>query len=538
MRRPHLTIVGSAPGGSAPVWMGRNNLALGIVRVSTKRQKDNTSPGTQRDGINAYAASKGLKLVDVIEVDESASDPRKRRKFHAAIQRAKTEGIRHLVLWVWDRTTRNMTDHEVLEVEILDDVFVLHTAHDGRVLHADSPDSDWSAAESDTISAKRYSRELRRRAADAARSKAENGWYPGSHPSLGYVNKKDVGPDGQVKDRGCTIAITPWCRPLMRRMRELRLQGKTFKAVGNAVVAEGLVPERHVRSFLASHGGVANVERLLKHPFYVGRFEWDGVMYQGKHEPVFTEREWDELQAFGRRGSQHVRKHDGLFTASDMRLRCAEPGCGCLVTYSPIIKKNGKRYDYYHCANGKNVHAVEVNVTQDSIMAQLSAVPDAIHLTEDVADAISKILNETHHRAQRAKDKEADEYRSQLAQLDQKENRLCDLLADGTLDAETFKGQQMRLRGERDRLFELLQDAQRQIDGAYLVLADKVLNVAKNAKRLWESRSPEERRDFLAKLLLNPVLDGTTVRFDLRRPYRVLAEMHGNEEWRARLVPI
>jgi len=42
-----------------------------------------------------------------------------------------------------------------------------------------------------------------------------------------------------------------------------------------------------------------------------------------------------------------------------------------------------------------------------------------------------------------------------------------------------------------------------------LVTAQHVLELARSAKNIWMVRSPEERRDLLAKLLCNPVLDGS-----------------------------
>jgi hypothetical protein len=47
---------------------------------------------------------------------------------------------------------------------------------------------------------------------------------------------------------------------------------------------------------------------------------------------------------------------------------------------------------------------------------------------------------------------------------------------------------------------------------ASLVTAQRVLELAKNAKSLWEGRQPSERRDLLARLVCNPRLDGRTVR--------------------------
>ena len=155
-----------------------------------------------------------------------------------------------------------------------------------------------------------------------------------------------------------------------------------------------------------------------------------------------------------------------------------------------------------------------------------------IHVTEDIATAIAKALSETHRKTQRAKEEAAGVFRAQLAALDGRDDRLFKMLDAGTIDAETYQRQKERLRHERDDLFEKLREADRSADDGYLVTANRVLELAKSAKKLWETRSPQERRDFLEKLLWNPTLDGRTVRYDLRKPFDVLAKMGQNEEWR------
>lgn len=67
--------------------------------------------------------------------------------------------------------------------------------------------------------------------------------------------------------------------------------------------------------------------------------------------------------------------------------------------------------------------------------------------------------------------------------------------------------------------------AQREIDGAYLVTAKKILELAKSAKELWLTRSREEKRDFLEKILSNRVFEAPTVQYEMKKPLRILAEM-------------
>ncbi len=379
--------------------------ACGIVRVSSKKQLDNNSPGVQRSGIEAYAKANNLKLLWVEEFHESAKKSADRKKFHALIERARKEGIRNLVFWVWDRTTRNATDQETMEENIRDDVFVMHIAFEGKVLHRDSPESDWLTADFSTMFARQYSRDLRRRATESMRAKAERGWFPTRAP-LGYVNRKLLGEDGQILDKGGTIELTDWGRKLVRRMADIRLAGHSLETVATMVLDEGIVPPKALYRF-KGNGRKSGVERVLKDRFYKGEFEWGGKVYVGKHEPVFTKKEWDAIQeTFGRRAPQQHRKSEGLFSLPGFRLTCAE--CGCTVVYSPKWKGKNE-YKYYRCTNGKRLHEKEVNIAESDILEQLGGAVDDIGITDDLATAIADAMNVTHRQAQAAKRHEADQ---------------------------------------------------------------------------------------------------------------------------------
>ena len=76
--------------------------------------------------------------------------------------------------------------------------------------------------------------------------------------------------------------------------------------------------------------------------------------------------------------------------------------------------------------------------------------------------------------------------------------------------------------------------AQRDIDGAYLTTAKKVLELATGAKTLWLSRTSEERRDFLEKILSNRVFDAPSVRYEMKKPFQILSEMASSSNGCAR----
>lgn len=522
-------------------WDGLNDRAMLICRISDRKQKDGVSLETQEHHGRLYIERVDLKFAALEPFQETAKRSKMRAQFHAALEKALREKIRHLVFYVWDRISRNSTDAEILEDLIREGRIVLHVATAGTVLHANSDDSEFFMLDINIAQAKQENRARRRKTIDGMEQRCRNGWYPSRTPTF-YWQQPVVDEDGRLKRRGAIVAgPTEEGRALLKRQAQLRIRGASLELIRQTCVEEGLVPPRLLPSYR-----ISLVERMLKNSFYaalqqphdgfISQFEWRGKWYEGKHEPVYTAHEWELLQAsFGLKAAFRKRKHEGLFSGGPLRLTCADPACGCVITYAPKTKPSGV-YPYYRCTDGKHAHAdrgeKQINIHEDDLLGQFGRAVDMISITEDLAAVIAKALGETHRKAQRAKVQAAAEYRAQLAAIDARDDRLYDRLDRGEVDSETFKRQRERLRQERDALFEKLRDADRLADDAYLVTAERVLELAKLAKDLWNERSREERRDLLAKLLCNPVLDGRTVRFDLRKPFDVLAKMRGSTGWR------
>lgn len=525
-------------------WDPKNSRAMLISRISDKKQSDGVSLEAQRHHQQEYARATGLVVVATEAFQESAKTSKLRVQFHAAISKARSEGIRHLVFYVFDRISRNFTDLETLEELIRTGDIVVHVAQGGNVLHKFSDDGAFFMADINIAQAKQDNRARRTKTIDGMTQRCRNGWHPSRVP-FGYVHQPVLDANGRPRRRGSTVAgPSPEAVRLIRREWELRLKGYSLDRIRETCLAEHLVPHSLVPQYRRS-----SIEKRLKNVFYAAlphphdgyqsRFEWRGALYEGKHVPVFTAEEWDALAAtFGQRTAFRKRKHDGLFAQGSLILACADPACGCKITYAPKKKPSGLTFHYYRCADGKRVHRgrgePQVNVREEAILEQLAGAVDAITLTDTIARSIAYALNETHREATAAKREAVKSYKAQLASLDDKENRVVDLFAAGAIEPDVFKRQQVRVREERDTLFDKLQAAEGEADDAYLVTAARVLELAKDAKTLWEGRSPAEQRDLLARLVCNPRLDGRTVRYDLRKPFAVLAQMHGEGGWRPR----
>ena len=356
---------------------------------------------------------------------------RSAREVPRGARAGEKEKVRHVVFWVWDRTTRNFTDYELLEDLIRRDELVLHVAHERWQLHAGSDEGDWLKAEMNTLVAKTYSRQLSRRAKESQDAKARDGWYP-TRPPIGYRNAKLVGVNGVVRDRGGTIELLAAGRTMLRRMFSMRIAGHSLEAIGEAVVAEGLWSALGSKNRRVVAG---DVERILKDEFYAGWFTWRDERYRGKHDPIFTADEWAALRATFTRGNYgSPLENAGALSGF---LACAQ--CGCRITYDPKIKTSGKRYDYYRCANGHRVHTKRIHVTEAELLAQFEAAVANIEMPTALADEISRVLRETHDVVREERRREIATLKRTIDELQAREDRVVALYVDGKLDDVTYQ---------------------------------------------------------------------------------------------------
>jgi hypothetical protein len=105
--------------------------------------------------------------------------------------------------------------------------------------------------------------------------------------------------------------------------------------------------------------------------------------------------------------------------------------------------------------------------------------------------------------------REMEKFRRELAALEDDEDRVTDLTANTLDEAAAYKRQRDRNPGEAQRTHEKTQRRER-------------------------ARSASERRQFLELAVSNVRLDGQTVRYDLRKPFRILSEIGGDPAWRTR----
>ena len=170
--------------------LGNNNLAIAFLRVSSHRQKDNTSHETQEKEIRHYCRDKNFDLVNIVRIVESAKRSEERKQYNRARSEALMSGVVHFLFYIYDRETRNLTDNEQNENLVRDGRIIIHYVNEKKVLHQYSPDTDFFMRDIQAATNKQFLRNLSTKVRAAHRNKSENGWYPFNHPPLGYAHQR------------------------------------------------------------------------------------------------------------------------------------------------------------------------------------------------------------------------------------------------------------------------------------------------------------------------------------------------------------
>ncbi len=490
---------------------------------------------TQIKQIKEYCGFFGLTIVKTFSIVESAKDSAKRTKLNEANTWADKRNIRHRVYYMSDRESRNLTDLEITEGRIKRDEIVLHYAVDRKQFWCGTADSDFLMREMQGINNKQFSRNLSTKARLAAKSKCEAGWFPGNKPTLGYVQQPFVDENGKELKRGKFIAIDSNERNVEQVKLEFYLRGEknyTLDQIADVLLEKGFITYRQRRTYISS------IDRRLRNPFYSGYFRWpkDGPNYRGKHKLIIDPELFDKVQKTYS-GNKLSRIKNGIFSGGF--LRCADSSCGCSIVYDPTTKvlKSGvkKTYKLYRCSNGRDVHANLKGryVNEHQIFNDLSTAFDAIQIDELFAKKISRALNEVKNKMISKQQGEIESYRNGLKDIEVKEDNLIELLQNGTIDEKTYSRQLNKLRAKRDEFTLLLESVNKNITNAGMETVKSTIELAKNAKSLWLKRSPQEKLEFLKMVLSNPVLDVSTVRYDLKKPFATLAKMKGVCDWRS-----
>jgi site-specific DNA recombinase len=272
------------------------------------------------------------------------------------------------------------------------------------------------------------------------KTKLNLGWKPSRAP-LGYLNSKNFEEKGQnyiFKDDARFEQV--------KRMWQMMLTGnytppQILEIVNNEWKFKTRTTKRSVGKPLAR----SSIYRIFTNPFYYGYFNYGGQLYKGNHEPMITEKEFDQVQKLlGRDGRPRPKEHRFAFTGL---MKCGN--CGAMITAEEKIKrqKNGNthHYVYYHCTKRIDKNCPEKMIELKDLDVKIDLLIKDLTISDKFKGWAIKYLHEIRqNEAQSNQNVFENKQKSLLRITDQLQNLILKYTAPENSNEEIMTSQEMQ----------------------------------------------------------------------------------------------
>jgi site-specific DNA recombinase len=451
---------------------GRTKQALMYLRVSSKRQMDTdadldpdgNSIDTQRRVCLGKVRQMGLVVPEdgiFIEPGNSAQTIDKRPVFRQLLARlAEQRDAEYVIVYTFSRAFRNRLD-EALTKHTLQKLGV-------RIVSAKEDFGEGFVADAmEGVLAVFNELQVRMSGADIKvkmANKARNGGTIG-RAKLGYLNRSTE-VDGRKVN---TVVFDPDRAPLIRMAWETFATGdhtiqslqRHMEELGLRTRATGRWPSQPVST--------SKLGAMLRDRYYLGKIEYEGIEYDGRHEPLVDSELFERVQRI-------LDAHQGAGTRQRLHHHYLKGVVWCGRCHQRLILQrangNGGEYFYFFCigrqTTGCDLPYLPTDQVEDLIVAFYQR---EVRLAPDFMDAVQAAGREAVQE-QTALDRETTKRsHHRLTVLDGKESYLLDLAAEQGWPKDMLRNKIDEIRRERDEIQRTLTTTTTKLEVGRRVLA-------------------------------------------------------------------
>lgn len=504
--------------------------------------------------LEQLAAKLNLPVAEVLTESKSAKDPG-RPVFNHMMQRLYRGEAAGIICWKLDRLARNPVDGGSIIWAI--------KQHAIKVL---TPAQSYAQEDDNIIlmyiefgMAQKYVDDLSKNVKRGLKTKTENGWYPGVAP-VGYLNHTD-----RLTGEN-TLVTDPERFPLIRRMWDLMLTGlHTPPRILETANQEWGFRTRPTRKMGGKPLCRSAIYQIFTKPFYFGWFEYpsgSGQWYQGKHQRMISETEYDRVQALlGRNGNPRPQSQlefafTGLIRCGDcQRMVTAEEKhqlmCGhcrfkfayrkrsacprCATPIEKMVNPKFLHYTYYHCSRSKRPMCRQKCVSGVELEKQIVQQLARIHISERFKGWAIKYLHELHAKESAGRNDIVAAQQKAYQECVQELDNLVKLKTspsnvDGSrLSDEEYGRRRFELLKQKAGLEELLQDVGLRIE-QQLTLSEKTFEFACTAQERFAKGGPKTKKEMLLTFGSNLTLKDKRLRIEAKEPFFLLEKSMSDAE--------
>src|SRR3989344_1787507 len=478
-------------------------------KSSEQEDRQVLSIDSQTDELKLLASKSNISITDIRTESFSAKAPGRPifSQMLDDVQSGKAQGI---IVWNPDRLSRNSMDTgrliylfdlgKLQEIVTPSQVFK-NTPNDKFLLNLLCSQAK---LENDNkgINVKR-----------GLKAKAERGIYPAPAP-LGYLN------DRYAERGNKTIVKDPVRFDMVRKMFDLMLEGIYTPVQVRRIATKEWGFKGKYGKDLANSG----IYNLFWRPFYYGVFDYpvgSGLWYNGVHEPMIPEAEYDQIQTkLGRKGKVRSKTHEFAFTGM---MRCGE--CGLMITAEEKSKhqQNGNthHYTYYRCTKKKELMCSQRYIEEKKLNKQILAETEKLEIPPEFHEWAVKWYRVQNQKdsafASRVNDNLHSERKACLNKIDS----LIDMRAAREISAEDLQRRKSELLKEKLRIDELITDAGDTAEKR-LERAIEYFDFARDARATFKGGDLEKRKKVLNNLGSNLTLKDRKISISIEKPLIVL----------------
>src|SRR5207248_8764373 len=192
--------------------------------------------------------------------------------------------------------------------------------------------------------------------------------------------------------------------------------------------------------------------------------------------------------------------------------------CGCSIVGE--IKK--QRYIYYHCTGYKG-RCEEPYVREEVLEQQFSDRLGQLSFDDEALEWVREALHASHADETREHEGAIERLHTEHKRLQSRLDAMYIDKLDGRVDATFYERMSTSWREEQTRCFRETERHQA-ANKSYMDEGVRLLELARNAQRLFEKQEPREKRRLLNFLVSNCTWKGGELVADLRQPFDLLAE--------------
>jgi DNA invertase Pin-like site-specific DNA recombinase len=431
------------------------------AQVNTDYNPEGISIPAQREACERKAEALDAQIVgEYVEPGRTATSIEKRPVFQEMLARIKTDkDVDYVIVYHFSRIFRNAVDAAITKR----DLSKVGARIISTVLHLDdSPESQMVETimhAVDQYQSQASGADVRYKMSQKAKSGGTI-----SQAKLGYLNVRDHIDGREVR----SIAVDPERGPLITKLFELYATGQySGKQVQAQITTAGL----RTRKTKRHPGGpisMTQLYRILSEPYYLGRIEYQGQEYPGRHQPLTSQDTFDRVQrviALHGGGGTRDRKYQHYLKGL---LWCAR--CGHRLVLARA-KGNGGEYFYFFC-RGHQRHVCDLPyLPVDRVERAVERHYARVRLSDDFRQRLKQQLDDLLKSESNALAALGKRLGARLEELATREDQYLDLLGTPGWPNEKIKQKLNQIETERAAIAKQLDGTGSQLEsGRQLVL--------------------------------------------------------------------